>query len=293
MSTSLNLNQYRSALKLDEKPQLSVNDSWQGLILPVLHDLGIHAPQEINLDEQLHLLHGVLATIDPYILRAELTSRIESIALGSNAKKHIVDPLTLPSISTQYESRYPAAEQTSIWVGDIAQLKADAIVNAANSYLLGCRVPNHACIDNVIHSAAGPRLRDDCATIIEKQNAIEDVGSAKITRAYALPANYVIHTVGPQLYRGSQPTEVQRQQLISVYTSCLDVAAEVESIKSIAFCAISTGLFAYPKIEAAKIALTTVANWLETHPNSFERVVFNLYSESDAALYEGLLNEWK
>lgn len=291
--TSLNLNQYRSVLKLDEKPKLSPNDNWQALLLPVLQELGAHAPEEISLNEQLRLLHGILATIDPYALSPEITDRIESIALESNAEKKIINPLSLTNISTQFGSQYPAAEQTSIWVGDITQLKADAIVNAANSHLLGCRVPNHACIDNVIHSAAGPRLRDDCATIIEKQNAIEEVGVAKITRAYALPANYVIHTVGPQLYRGSQPTEIQRQQLISVYSSCLDVAAEVESIKSIAFCAISTGLFAYPKIEAAKVALTSVANWLETHPNSFDRVVFNLYSESDAAIYEGLLDEWK
>ena len=84
-----------------------------------------------------------------------------------------------------------------MWQGDITRLNADAIVNAANNQMVGCFQPLHACIDNAIHSAAGPQLRDDCEIIMSVQRELEETGNAKITRAYNLPSRYVLHTVGP------------------------------------------------------------------------------------------------
>jgi O-acetyl-ADP-ribose deacetylase (regulator of RNase III) len=145
-----------------------------------------------------------------------------------------------------------------IWRGDITRLALDAIVNAANAELLGCFLPGHGCIDNAIHNAAGPRLRDDCATIIEIQGRREDTGDAKITRAYHLPSRFVLHTVGPIVADGRVQVE-DEHALAASYRSCLDLAHSMRSIRTIAFCAISTGVFGYPKNDAAAVAVRTVA----------------------------------
>ncbi len=292
MPSPLKLQDYRSSVQIDERPDVQFDGSWRELILPVLKELGSRVQDNTAFDEALFLLHGVLAPIDPFMLSDDLISKIESIAAGLNSLQHSVDPLTLAPIATQYQGAYPAGKRTCVWVGDITQLQADAIVNAANSEMLGCRAPNHVCIDNAIHSAAGPKLRNDCATIIDKQAAPESVGSAKITRAYALPSRFVLHTVGPQLRHGSRPTDLQRLQLANAYNSCLELAANIESIRSIAFCAISTGIFGYPKLDAAEIALKTVAEWFGKYPERFDLIVFNLYSDVDAAVYEELLDVW-
>ncbi len=285
-----NIAAYRKGINLDEPPYIRTDTNWQALLTPVLNALGVKVTENTSVEESIRLLHGELALVEPYTLPDDLVSQIETIAVGVNHQREIVEALALPTIAEQYLSTYPAAEQTSIWVGDITQLRVDAIVNAANTYLLGCRIPNHACIDNAIHSGAGPRLRDDCATIIAHQQKLEPVGCAKITRAYALPTNYILHTVGPQLPPGAQPNMSQRNQLENAYLACLDVAASLDVIESIAFCAISTGVFGYPKPNAAEVALTSVADWLSKHPKRFRRVIFNLYSQADARIYEELLN---
>lgn len=145
-----------------------------------------------------------------------------------------------------------------LWQGDITQLNADAIVNAANKYMLGCFQPLHACIDNAIHSAAGPQLREDCETIMSNQKESEMTGGAKITRGYNLPAKFDLHTVGPIVPKGTELTEKQKAELASCYQACLEVANEIGGIKTIAFCAISTGVFGFPKPDAANIAIKTV-----------------------------------
>jgi O-acetyl-ADP-ribose deacetylase (regulator of RNase III) len=172
-----------------------------------------------------------------------------------------------------------------LWRGDITTLAVDAIVNAANSALLGCFRPGHACIDNAIHSAAGPRLREDCHRIIEHQGHPEPTGTAKITRAYYLPSRFVLHTVGPIVPDG-RPTGEQQAQLADCYESCLNVAADL-GLRSIAFCAISTGVFVYPKDEAACIAVDTVRAWSARHTGTVEDVVFDVFSEADEASYIG------
>lgn len=176
-----------------------------------------------------------------------------------------------------------------LWQGDITELEADAIVNAANSRMLGCFQPFHACIDNAIHSASGPQLREDCNVIMELQGHAEPTGLAKITRAYNLPSRFVLHTVGPIIPAGQAVTEHQKALLASCYTSCLTLAAQVDSIRSVAFCGISTGLFGYPKKEAAIVAFNAVQTWQEQHPGRFGQIIFNVFSDEDREIYESVL----
>lgn len=121
----------------------------------------------------------------------------------------------------------------SIWQGDITRLGTDAIVNAANSGMTGCYVPNHSCIDNAIHTFAGIELRNKCAEIMQEQGHPEETGLAKITPVYNLPSKYIIHTVGP-VVQTEIPTDLEIQQLRSSYRNALQLAAE-NKLTSIAF----------------------------------------------------------
>ena len=178
-----------------------------------------------------------------------------------------------------------------LWQGDITRLKVDAIVNAANSQMLGCWAPLHNCIDNCIHSAAGVQLRQECYEQMKAQGHDEQTGSAKITLGYNLPAKHVIHTVGPIIPQGLIPTKEQEEQLASCYQSCLDIA-EANHLRSIAFCCISTGVFNFPNKRAAEIALATVKEWLATHQSSsINQVIFNVFLDKDYDIYKRLLTE--
>ncbi len=172
-----------------------------------------------------------------------------------------------------------------LWRGDITTLAVDAIVNAANSQMLGCWVPGHHCIDNAIHTFAGVQLRIECARIMEAQGHEEPTGMAKITSAYNLPSKHVIHTVGP--IANGQPTDLHRKQLASCYRSCLDLAAR-NGLTSVAFCCISTGVFGFPQKEAAAIAVNTVREWFDE--SDFDMtIVFNVFGSADESIYRGLL----
>lgn len=175
-----------------------------------------------------------------------------------------------------------------LWQGDITRLKVDAIVNAANSQMLGCFIPLHSCIDNVIHSAAGIQLRLECERIM--QGGELETGGAVITGGYNLPAKHVIHTVGPIIPSGV-PTAEQEEQLASCYRNCLDKAAQT-GCKSIAFCCISTGVFNFPQELAAEIAVRTVREWLSSHEGtSGMTVIFNVFKDEDHEIYRRLLGE--
>jgi O-acetyl-ADP-ribose deacetylase (regulator of RNase III) len=153
--------------------------------------------------------------------------------------------------------------------------------------MLGCFVPEHHCIDNAIHTAAGVQLREECHTIIQQQGHPEETGTAKITKGYNLPAKFVLHTVGP-IVRG-EPTNIQIQQLSECYRSCLDLAV-AHDIRSIAFCCISTGIFAFPKELAANIAIDTVGHYLGKE-RSIEQVIFNVFMDDDFTIYHKLLSK--
>ena len=176
----------------------------------------------------------------------------------------------------------------TIWQGDITRLKVDAIVNAANSQMLGCFHPLHRCIDNAIHSAAGVQLREECNAIMLKQGHPEPTGKAKITKAYNLPCKHVIHTVGPIIPNGI-PTDFQKEQLASCYRSIMACANE-NRLESVAFCCISTGEFRFPNQMAAEIAVKTVKDYLDENPDtSIKHVIFNVFKDIDKEIYEKVL----
>lgn len=176
-----------------------------------------------------------------------------------------------------------------LWQGDITRLKVDAIVNAANTQMLGCFVPNHGCIDNAIHTFAGMQLRGECAMLMQQQGKEEAIGQAKLTRGYNLPAKYVLHTVGPIIHGRLQ--EYQKQQLASCYTSCLKLARQ-HNLDSVAFCCISTGEFHFPQAIAADIAVETVRRWKQ-ESGWKGKVIWNVFKDEDRQLYEERLSHSK
>jgi O-acetyl-ADP-ribose deacetylase (regulator of RNase III) len=188
--------------------------------------------------------------------------------------KGIVDEKTLEPCSSD--------PRLYIWQGDITRLKADAIVNAANSGMTGCYQPLHNCIDNCIHSAAGIQLRKECAD--KMQGRLLATGDAFITQGYNLPAHHVIHTVGP-IIPDDIPTKEQEEQLAQCYRSCLDLA-EQNGLESIAFCCISTGVFHFPNELAARIAIETVKSYPR---HTLKTIVFNVFLDKDRNIYEQFL----
>lgn len=179
----------------------------------------------------------------------------------------------------------PVQEGIYLWQGDITTLSCDAIVNAANSQMLGCFNPCHGCIDNAIHTYAGVQLRNACYELMKAQGHKEPTGQAKITPAFNLPCKYVIHTVGPIV--DGRITDEDCELLKSCYLSCLNEAVK-NNLKSIAFCCISTGVFGFPQKEAAQIAVQTVMDYKEKH-NSDIKVIFNVFKNEDLAIYEKVL----
>ncbi len=180
----------------------------------------------------------------------------------------------------------------SVWQGDITRLDVDAIVNAANSQMLGCFVPMHACIDNCIHTFAGVQLRAECGRQMERMRARygrdyeQPTAVPLLTDAYNLPAGKVIHIVGP-IVQG-ELTPGLENDLARCYQNTLDLCLEKE-LKSVAFCCISTGVFRFPNKRAAQIAVGTTERWLSEHPGAMERVIFNVFKDEDRRYYEELI----
>lgn len=179
----------------------------------------------------------------------------------------------------------PARDGLYLWQGDITTLRCDAIVNAANSGMTGCYVPNHRCIDNCIHTFAGVQLRSACARLMRAQGHEEPTGQAKLTPAYNLPCRYVLHTVGPIVTGSVTPRD--RALLASCYRACMELAA-AHSLESVAFCCISTGVFRFPNDEAAAIAVQTVTDCM-ARGGSVKKVIFNVFKDEDRRIYEQLL----
>ena len=174
-----------------------------------------------------------------------------------------------------------------LWRGDITTLRCDAIVNAANSQMLGCFCPCHGCIDNAIHTFSGVQLRLACAHLMKAQGHEEETGKAKITPAFNLPCKYILHTVGPIVRVRGRLTKRDCDLLASCYRSCLELAGQ-NGIKSIAFCCISTGEFGFPQAEAAEIAVKAVKAYREDTHSEIE-VIFNVFTEKDEQIYRRLL----
>ena len=199
--------------------------------------------------------------------------------------------VTLSDIQTIAEqgSRHVFADRLSIWQGDITRLAVDAVVNAANSQMLGCFQPCHSCIDNCIHTFAGVQLRAECDRQMRKlrsrcgRNYEQPTAVPMLTDGYNLPAKKVIHIVGPIVYDGLTP-ELEKD-LADCYRNILDLCAE-NRLRSVAFCSISTGVFRFPKERASEVAIRAVTEWLAVHEGRMDRVIFNVFSDKDRDIYE-------
>lgn len=230
-----------------------------------------------NNAEQAYLLRSLMNVRSPMPVSEEFLTVQDAYLQEESARKGITD----------FKDLSPISDGIYLWQGDITTLRCDAIVNAANSGMTGCYIPNHRCIDNCIHTFAGVQLRLACADTMRAQGHEEATGTAKLTPAYNLPCKYVLHTVGPIIQ--GRVTRRDKQLLASCYRSCLELA-ERNGIKSIAFCCISTGEFHFPNDQAAEIAIETVRHYLQqTHSNT--EVIFNVFKDTDYQIYRRLLTE--
>jgi O-acetyl-ADP-ribose deacetylase (regulator of RNase III) len=226
-------------------------------------------------EEQKQLLRGLMNIRSPKLIDEEFLE-VQDIYLQTETKeKGIVD----------VDDLTPVRDGIYLWQGDITTLRCDAIVNAANSGMTGCYVPNHRCIDNCIHSYSGIQLRLFCEEMMEEQGFEEPTGQAKITPAYNLPCRYVLHTVGPIIT--GRLTEQDCELLACCYRSCLLLAAE-NGLESVAFCCISTGEFHFPNERAAEIAVHEVKAFLK-QDTSVKKVIFNVFKDLDKEIYQKLL----
>lgn len=248
-----------------------MNEKIRYLIDCLLDDMPEYRQAAESIHDERILLRSLMNVRPPLPLSPEFLMVQDEYLSCEREQRGVIDVETLPEIQPHI----------SLWQGDITRLRADAIVNAANSLMMGCFIPCHRCIDNAIHSAAGLQLRDECHTIMMTQGHEEPTGRAKITKGYNLPAEHVIHTVGPVV--SGELTDEHRHDLESCYRSCLELA-ESESLKSIAFCCISTGEFHFPNDEAAHIAVRTVKDCLRS-THSLNRIVFNVFKDVDLELY--------
>ncbi|KAJ0418832.1 hypothetical protein BJY00DRAFT_314509 [Aspergillus carlsbadensis] len=261
-----------------------------------------HRIAELDIYAQLETLRAILCQLYPSLtLPPDLVNDIDRVLIHRTNFALLTSSSSIPpritiSHKTAPEMQYRKQTRISLWKGDITTLTGvTAIVNAANTQLLGCFRPSHRCIDNVIHSAAGPRLRRACYELMQAQGDgyEEPSGRAKVTPGFNLHARYVIHTVGPELGDGRDPNEDDRRVLRECYVSCLEAAEGLPLLddgsgrKVLVFCCISTGLFAFPADEAARIALDTVVGWCVQHPETtITDVIFDTFLQRDWDLYD-------
>lgn len=249
------------------------------LIEELLSELPQYKDMQIpeNTIEQKRLLRSLMNIRPPHPISDEFLKMQDEYLSEEVYTKGITDSDALPAS--------PLNNRLFLWRGDITTLKVDAIVNAANSALRGCFVPCHGCVDNIIHSVSGIQLRLACDELMTAQGFDEPTGSAKITPAFNLPCRYVLHTVGP-IVSGAL-TETHCHQLADCYCSCLALASD-RGLKSVAFCCISTGEFHFPQQKAAKIAVQTASEFLQTDAQ-IEKVIFNVFKQEDFDIYRRLL----
>lgn len=247
------------------------------LIKELLREQPRYADIEIPTDiqEQKNLLRLLFNIRMPSPVSAEFLQIQDEYLQREIAQKGITDIVDLT----------PLHGGIYLWQGDITTLRCGAIVNAANSQMLGCFCPCHGCIDNAIHTFSGVQLRLACSELMKKQGYGEETGRAKITPAFNLPCRYVLHTVGPIVH--GRLTETDKMQLASCYRSCMELA-EQNRIDSIAFCCISTGEFHFPNGKAAEIAIRTVKEFTAKNQSKI-KVIFNVFKDTDYEIYRSLL----
>lgn len=234
--------------------------------------------KEFSTNEQFRLFRSLVN------LRPAMSASSEFLKIQDDFLKAEIDAKGI----TELNDLIPIDKDMYLWQGDITTLHCDAIVNAANSKMLGCFCPCHGCIDNAIHTYSGIQLRLACAELMRKQGCDEATGKAKITPAFNLPSQYVLHTVGPIVEE--IPSENDCEELASCYYSCLALAEEYR-LSSVAFCCISTGEFHFPNKKAAEIAIETV-NKYKAYNHSEIKVIFNVFKEIDYNIYRDLFREY-
>ncbi|XP_035506316.2 ADP-ribose glycohydrolase MACROD1 isoform X1 [Scophthalmus maximus] len=228
-------------------------------------------PRKVNLNSA----EGNWKEIKDVLLSLSVTDRRQYYRMSDFVPLDDI-PVWTPTAGGSEQSRYKRNEnldkKISLYTGDITKLEIDAIVNAANKTLLG-----GGGVDGAIHRAAGPLLKKQCASLHGCET-----GEAKITCGYSLPAKYVIHTVGPIAQGGVG--EEQRKALRSCYKNSLQSATE-NAARSVAFPCISTGIYGYPPEQAVHEALATVREYLDTHHDKLDRVIFCVFLPTDKELY--------
>ncbi len=230
-----------------------------------------------RLEDKRDLLRTLMNIRLPEPIAPDTLKLQDEELLRQRKERGDVSPAALPAI--------PSYPRIKLWRGDIRRLTADAIVNAANSAMLGCFAPLHNCVDNLIHSAAGMQIREECSKIMAGKEA--SVGEAIETSAGNLPSRKIYHVVGPRV-AGELPTKQDRESLALAYKNCLKLSAKNKDA-SLAFCCLSTGIFRFPQDEAAKIAINTTKNFLAG--NDFPQIViFDVYTDKDYQIYAELLN---
>ena len=234
-------------------------------------DISISADTE----QQKQLLRALMNVRAPQPIGTEFLRMQDEYLQYEIAAKGITDVAELT----------PVQQGIYLWQGDITTLKCDAVVNAANSGMTGCYIPNHRCIDNAIHTFAGMQLRLVCENLMEQQGCPEPAGGAKITPAFNLPSRYVLHTVGHVI--SGKVKKHERELLASCYRSCLELAAE-NKLESVAFCCISTGEFNFPNELAAEIAVQSVKEFFRLQ-TGVKKVIFNVFKDLDKNIYKKLL----
>ena len=235
-----------------------------------------------NREEKRRILRSLMNIRMPKEMSPEVLKVQDEYLTERAAEKGVVNLSDIPVIR----------DGLSIWQGDITRLSVDAIVNAANSQMLGCFVPMHTCIDNCIHTFAGVQLRTECNRQMNElrirygRDYEQPTAVPMLTDAYNLPAKKVVHVVGPIVqYRLTPGLE---KDLADCYRNTLDMCAG-NGLKSVAFCCISTGVFRFPNKRAAEIAVSTVTEWLHNNPGKVERVIFNVFKDEDKTIYEKLI----
>ncbi|TPX12673.1 uncharacterized protein E0L32_000850 [Thyridium curvatum] len=249
---------------------------------------------EFPTSTQLQLLRQLLCLRSPEPpLPDRICENLQSIYAFLHSHRFLTHVDSLQPVKSVTSLKKQTQTNLILWQGDITTLTGvAAITNAANSQMLGCFQPSHRCIDNVIHSWAGPGLRQECYEIMSDRTSELPAGDAITTRGHHLPVPYVIHTVGPQLRQGDKPTETERRQLEGCYTSILreaELLTVAGSRKAIALCCVSTGLFAFPPSEAAEIAVRTTTQWLEGRDSTITDVIFTTFTDADTSIYQDLL----
>ena len=226
---------------------------------------------------------------------AERTLLIQDEYLTERAaERGVVQLAEILTLAETYGNELLFSDKLSLWQGDITRLAVDAIVNAANSQMLGCFIPMHSCIDNCIHTFAGVQLRAECNQQMNQLRAKygrdyeQPTAVPMLTDGYNLPAKKVVHIVGP-IVEG-RLTEEHERQLAACYRNTLELCT-ANALRTVAFCCISTGVFHFPAERAAEIAVQTVTEWLSGHPGAMERVIFNVFSDRSRVYYEGQLRK--